>query len=374
MITEALVVSSPGAPFEYQKVELNDNLRPDEVAVRIKATGVCHTDLNFAKEKSMPELFPAILGHEGAGIVERVGSEVTKVAPGDHVIICYSSCGECEYCLRKETSYCDLWFKYNFGIGRLDGSKTFSSTADGKRITSHFFGQSSFARNILVSENGLVKVDKHIPFEKLAPLGCGVMTGAGAMLNVINPTSEMTVVVVGVGTVGLAAIMALKLLERPPKKVIAVDIVGSRLEMARAYGATHGVNSKIRPDLMKVLMDITNGHGVDGAIDTTGRPAVLKELIHSAARKGKVVSVGVGDLSAEVSHNIFEMVNSGCSYHGCCEGDCYPQEFLPELLTAHQLDKFPYDQMIKTYPARDIAQAADDIHSGKTVKAVLLWD
>ncbi len=107
----------------------------------------------------------------------------------------------------------------------------------------------------------------------------------------------MTVVVVGVGTVGLAAIMALKLLERPPKKVIAVDIVGSRLEMARAYGATHGVNSKIRPDLMKVLMDITNGHGVDGSIDTTGRPAVLKELIHSAARKGKVVSVGVGDVS-----------------------------------------------------------------------------
>ena len=117
------------------------------------------------------------------------------------------------------------------------------------------------------------------------------------MLNVINPTSEMTVVVVGVGTVGLAAIMALKLLERPPKKVIAVDIVGSRLEMARAYGATHGVNSKIRPDLMKVLMDTTNGHGVDGSIDTTGRPAVLKELIHSAARKGKVVSVGVGDVS-----------------------------------------------------------------------------
>ena len=179
MITEALVVSSPGAPFKYQKVELNDDLRPDEVAVRIKATGVCHTDLNFSKEKTMLELFPAVLGHEGAGIVERVGSEVTKVAPGDHVIVCYTSCGKCQYCQRKETSYCDLWFQYNFGIGRLDGSKTFSSTADGKRITSHFFGQSSFAKNILVSENGLVKVDKHIPFEKLAPLGCGVMTGAG---------------------------------------------------------------------------------------------------------------------------------------------------------------------------------------------------
>ena len=179
MITDALVVANPGAPFKYQQVELHETLRPDEVAVRIKATGVCHTDLNFAKEKSMPELFPAVLGHEGAGIVERIGSNVTKVARGDHVIVCYSCCGECKYCLRKQSSYCDLWFQYNFGVGRLDGSKTYSSTTDGKRIASHFFGQSSFARDILVSENGLVKVEKDIPFEKLAPLGCGVMTGAG---------------------------------------------------------------------------------------------------------------------------------------------------------------------------------------------------
>lgn len=179
MITEALVVSKPGAPFQYQQVQLHDSLRADEVAVRIKATGVCHTDLNFAKEKSMPDLFPAVLGHEGAGIVERIGSDVTQVSRGDHVIVCYACCGECKYCLRKESSYCDLWFQYNFGIGRLDGSKTFASTTDGRRITSHFFGQSSFAKNIVVSENGLVKVDKHIPFEKLAPLGCGVMTGAG---------------------------------------------------------------------------------------------------------------------------------------------------------------------------------------------------
>src|SRR5262249_25410576 len=127
MITEALVVSKPGAPFEYQQVELNDTLRPDEVAVRIKATGVCHTDLNFAREKSMPELFPAVLGHEGAGIVERIGSSVSKVAPGDRVIVCFTCCGECKYCLRKQSSYCDLWFQYNFGVGRLDGSKTFSS-------------------------------------------------------------------------------------------------------------------------------------------------------------------------------------------------------------------------------------------------------
>ncbi len=181
MITEAIVVSTPGAPFQYQQVELNDSLRPDEVLVRIKATGVCHTDLNFSKEASMPDLFPCVLGHEGAGIVERVGSGVSKVSEGDHVIVVFSCCGECKYCDRKQSCYCDLWFQYNFGIGRLDGSKVFSK--DGKRITSHFFGQSSFAKHILVAQNGLVKVDKDIPFDKLAPLGCGVMTGAGGESN-----------------------------------------------------------------------------------------------------------------------------------------------------------------------------------------------
>ncbi|KAJ9609712.1 hypothetical protein H2200_006040 [Cladophialophora chaetospira] len=374
MITDAIVVSSPGAAFQYQQVELNDNLRPDETLVRIKATGVCHTDLNFSKEASMPDLFPGVLGHEGAGIVERVGSGVTKVAEGDHVIVVFSCCGECKYCERKQSSYCDVWFQYNFGIGRLDGSKTFSNPDNGKRITSHFFGQSSFAKHILVSQNGLVKVDKEIPFERLAPLGCGVMTGAGAMLNVLSPASDEAVVVVGAGAVGLSAIMALKTLEKPPRKIIAVDIVAERLELARSFGATHGVNSKHRPELMKVLMDITDGRGVNGAIDTTGRPAIVKELIHSAARKGKVVTVGVGDLSAEASANIFELVNAGVSYVGCNQGDCYPQEFLPKLLTANQQGKFPYDQLIKTYSAKKIEEAAHDIHSGKTVKAVLVWD
>jgi aryl-alcohol dehydrogenase len=182
MITEALVVDKPGSPFKYQQVDFDDNPRENEVLVRIKATGVCHTDLNFSKEASMPELFPCVLGHEGAGIVERVGSQVTRVQRGDHVIVCYTCCGDCKYCHEKQSSYCDLWFQYNFGIGRLDGSKTYSYRNSGTRITSHFFGQSSFAKHILVSEWGLVKVeDQSIPFERLAPLGCGFMTGSGGM-------------------------------------------------------------------------------------------------------------------------------------------------------------------------------------------------
>ena len=374
MITEALVTHTCGGPFTYQKVQLDDTLRAHECLVRIKATGVCHTDINFAAEKTMPEMFPGVFGHEGAGIVERVGSAVTSVEKGDHVIVCFSCCGDCKYCERKQTPYCDEWFNYNFGVGRLDGSKVFSDVGSGKRITGHFFGQSSFAKHIVVSQTGLVKVDKGVPFEKIAPLGCGVMTGAGAMLNVVQPTSEMSVVVTGVGAVGMSAIMALKMLDSPPKRIIAVDIVPARLEMARKHGATHGVNSKVRPELMKVLMDITHGQGVDGAIDTTGRPDVVEELIHGAARKGKIVAVGVGGLDKKVPIGTFEAVQSGLQYYGCNQGDSYPQEFLPKLLKANEEGRFAYTEMIKTYAAKEMGQAADEMMKGKTMKPVLIWD
>ena len=323
----------------------------------------------------MPDMFPGVMGHEGAGIVQAVGSDVTSVKPDDHVIVVFSCCGECDYCERKQTGYCDVWFQYNFGVGRLDGSKAFTLPKSGRRVCSHFFGQSSFARDIYVKDTGLVKIeDKSIPFEKLAPLACGIMTGAGGMLNVIQPTSNMAVAVVGTGSVGLAAIMALKLLPKPPRKIIAVDIVNSRLELARSFGATHGVNGKIRTNLMEVLLEITDGHGIDASIDTTGRGDVIQNLVHSTARKGKVVTIGTGGTQSEVTLNLFEMVQGGCSYVGCQQGDAYPQEFLPYLYEAHLEGKFPYDKLIKTYPAKDVARAIHDMEKGETIKPVLLWD
>ena len=208
----------------------------------------------------------------------------------------------------------------------------------------------------------------------LAPLACGLMTGAGGMLNVIQPTHDMTVAVVGTGSVGLAAIMALKMLPRPPRRVIAVDIVASRLELARSCGATHGVNSKVQKDLMKVLLEITDGRGIDGSIDTTGRSDIIQNLVHSTARKGKVVTIGTGGAKAEVSLSLFEMVQGGVTYVGCQQGDAYPQEFLPQLLEAHEQGKFPYDRLVKTYPAKDVARAVHDMEQGATIKPVLLWD
>jgi len=375
MLTQAIVVDSPGAPFRYQNVELDDQMRDDEVHVQVKATGICHTDVKFSREDKIADMFPGVMGHEGAGIVKSVGPKVTSVQPGDHVIIVFSCCGECSYCERKMTGYCDVWFQYNFGAGRVDGSKAFRYPNGGRRVCSHFFGQSSFARDVYVKQTGLVKIeDKSIPFDKLAPLACGLMTGAGGMLNVIQPTHEMSVVVVGTGSVGLAAIMALKLLSKPPRRIIAVDIVPSRLELARSFGATHGVNSKVRPNLMEVLLDITDGKGVDGSIDATGRADVIQNLVHSTARKGKVVTIGTGGSQSEVTLNLFEMVQGGVNYVGCQQGDAYPQEFLPRLMDAHKEGKFPYDQIVKTYAVKDVAKAIHDMESGETIKPVLLWD
>jgi aryl-alcohol dehydrogenase len=194
------------------------------------------------------------------------------------------------------------------------------------------------------------------------------------MLNVVRPVSEDTVLVVGAGAVGLAALMALKLLPSPPRMVIAVDVVPERLELAKKYGATHVINSKETPDLKAALKSVTNGKGVDGAIDTTGRPEVLRTLLESAAKKGVVVSVGVGKLSAEISTVIFDTVNTGRSYVGCCMGNCYPQEFIPMLVDAWREGKFPFTDLIKQYPARDMNVAAEDVVKGNVVKAVLVWE
>ena len=223
-------------------------------------------------------------------------------------------------------------------------------------------------------ESCCVKIDKDNFADILAPLGCGIMTGAGAMLNVVKPAEDSTVLVVGAGAVGLAALMALKLLPSPPRTVIAVDVVAERLELAMKYGATHVVNSKSTPDLRSRLGEITDGQGIDGAIDTTGRPEILRILLDSSAKKGVVVSVGVGKLTAEVSTVIFDTVNSGRMYVGCCMGNCYPQEFIPKLVAAWREGNFPFTDLIKTYPARDVNNAARDVLKGDVVKAVLLWE
>ncbi|KAH7141794.1 aryl-alcohol dehydrogenase [Dactylonectria macrodidyma] len=372
MLTNALVVDAPGSPFVHRQVTVEDEPRDDEVMVEMRATGLCHTDLNFSKESSIPNLFPAVLGHEGAGIVLKAGAKVTKTVPGDHVVLTYSSCGDCKYCCKKESSYCYDFEKANFGPGRMDGTKSYSLPSG--PVTSHFFGQSSFARHAIVAESGLIRVDKALPLEKLAPLGCGIMTGAGAVLNVMQPKSDWIVCVAGAGAVGLAAIMALKLLPSPPSLVIAIDVVSRRLELAKQYGVTKTIDSSEAVDLKKALLDATEGKGVDGSIDTTGRPEVVKALLQASAPRGTVIQVGVGSLTAEVSTGLFETVNSGRVYRGCAMGSCYPQEFIPQLIRAWESGRFPFTDITTHYPAQNIETAIQNVRSGNIIKAVLMWE
>ncbi|OBT60395.1 hypothetical protein VE03_10074 [Pseudogymnoascus sp. 23342-1-I1] len=373
MLTDALVVSKPGAPFKFQKIEVNNNLHDNEVLIRMKATGVCHTDLNFSNETSIPGLFPAVFGHEGAGTVVSIGSSVTTLSPGDNVLTSYTSCGNCSNCDSGHTSFCRDWEHDNFGVGRSDGSKAYASTS-GEAVTSHFFGQSSFARHAVVMKRSVIKVPADAPLQLLAPLGCGIMTGAGAMLNVVKPTSTSIVAVVGAGAVGLAAIMALKLNKEQPKMVIAVDLIEARLDMAKKYGATHVINSAEVKDLKAALLELTDGEGVNGSIDCTGRADVVNALMEATAKRGTVVSVGVGKLDATISANIFNTVNSGRIYTGCCMGSCYPQEFIPMIVEAWKRGDFPFTELIKIYPAHEMDKAVKAVLDGSVVKAVLTWE
>ncbi|TGO26772.1 hypothetical protein BPAE_0053g00250 [Botrytis paeoniae] len=380
MRTKALVVNSPGGEFLYRDVEVNDDIRDTEVLIQIVATGVCHTDINFGQH-DIDGMFPAILGHEGAGIISKVGLKVTNVEVGDYVILSYTSCGECKYCMRKQTSFCGDWELDNFGIGRgEDGSKAYEIPSEekggGSEITSHFFGQSSFSNFAVANARCCIRVGgpgSDLDLSSLAPLGCGIMAGAGAMLNVLKPSSEDIVCVVGAGAVGLAAIMALNLLERKPRQIIAVDMLDERLELAKKYGATHIIKPTKEKGLQSALKRITNFEGIDASMDATGRPEVVAELLEATAKLGTVCSLGVGKLDAVVSINMFNAVNTGRKFVGCCMGNSYPPEFLPKLIQGWKDGKFPFTDLITRYDAEDMEKAKADVLSGRAVKAVLVW-
>ncbi|MGW0763318.1 alcohol dehydrogenase catalytic domain-containing protein, partial [Streptomyces sp. NPDC002814] len=236
--TRAAVVESGGAPFTLSDVVL-DEPGPHEALVRMVATGLCHTDLGVASG-GLPFPLPGVLGHEGAGVVEAVGAAVTGVAPGDHVLLSFTSCGGCRNCRGGHPAYCATWLPLNLiGGRRADGSSTVSR--GGEPLGGHFFGQSSFAERALADERSLVKVDADVPLDSIAPLGCGVQTGVGAVWNVLKPVTGSTVVVLGAGAVGLSAVMAAAL--TPATTIIAVDKVGERLSLAKELGATHTVDA-----------------------------------------------------------------------------------------------------------------------------------
>jgi aryl-alcohol dehydrogenase len=363
MEIQAAVTEAKGAPFEIQSIELGD-IRPDELVVKVAAAGVCHTDL-IVRDQWYPVPLPAVLGHEGAGVVERVGPNVTKVAPGDHVAMTFNSCGHCPTCVTGRPSYCHAFFEHNFGAERLDGSTALSR--DGAPIHAHYFGQSSFATHAVASERNVVKLDDDVPLEVAAPFGCGIQTGAGGVLNALRCEAGSGIAVFGAGTVGLAAVMAARV--AGCTTIAAVDIKPQRLELALELGATHVIDGRER-DAEEAIKELT-GAGIDYSLETTAVPAVFRKAVDCTAPTGVCGLIGAPAFGTEVSLDMNNILVFGRTIRGIVEGDSVPDVFLPRLVELWRQGRFPVDRLMTYYDFDQLDAAAHDAEEGRVVKAVV---
>ena len=364
MKIQAALSASAEAPFEIAEVEL-DEPRPDEVLVRLNAVGVCHSDLTM-KAVWPQAISPIVLGHEGAGVVTAVGSEVTRVRPGEHVVLSYRSCGACTECAGGHPPYCRDFRTLN-GIGsRPDGSPTMRR--NGSPVYGSYFGQSSFASHALAYESNVVAVGEEIDLGVAAPLGCGVQTGAGTVLNVLAPPQEASLVVFGAGAVGLSALMAAS--ASGVGTLIAVDPVASRRQLAAELGASATIDPG-SGDVVAGIRRLT-GAGATHAIDTTAKGAVINQAIDALAPLGTLALVGirVPDFAMDVQG----IMSGGKTIRGVIEGDAAPQEFIPRLVELHRSGRLPLEKLIRRYEFEDIDAAFADAASGRTVKPVLELD
>jgi aryl-alcohol dehydrogenase len=339
----AAVVHAKGQPFLLEPVEI-DEPRHDQVIVRMVASGICHTDMAF--RDMFPWDGPMVLGHEGAGIVERVGSHITHLVPGDHVVLTFDSCGRCLRCTRGKPAYCEEFHPRNFGA--------------------RFFGQSSFASYALATGRNAIKVGAGLPLEQLGPLGCGIPTGAGAVLNSLRVPARASVAVFGTGAVGISAVMAARI--AGATTVIAVDVKRSRLDLAIELGATHAVNAA-ETDPAERIRQLTGG-GADFTIETTGVQDVLQQAVVSLVPLGVCVMMAGAEVPAVLP---WREVLYGRTLRGIIQGDSIPTEFIPKLIEFHRQGRFPFDRLIRTYRFSLINEAAADSLSGETVKPVLTF-
>ena len=359
----AAVIRKKGGPFQLETLTL-EAPRPDEVLIRIVATGMCHTDM-VARDQLYTVPMPVVLGHEGAGIVEQVGSGVKKLKQGDHVVLTYIWCGHCKPCLNGDLTYCANFYPLNFGGAREDGS---TATHDKQgAVHDHFFGQSSFGTYALAHERNVVKVPADAPLELLGPLGCGIQTGAGAVINGLKVRPGSSFAAFGGGAVGLSAVMAARV--AGATTIIAADVVPSRLALAEELGATHTVNSK-ETDPVEAVRKITGG-GADFSLESSGRPAVLRQAIDALAIKGVCGIVGAPALGTEASFDVNGVMTTGKRIIGIIEGDSVPDLFIPSLVELYQQGRFPFDRLVKFYSPDQINQAAEDSEKGITIKPIV---
>jgi aryl-alcohol dehydrogenase len=362
MKIKAAVVREKGGPFLLEEIEL-DEPRDDEILVRIVSSGLCHTDL-VARMQYLPIPLPGVFGHEGAGIVEKVGAQVTKVKPGDHVATSYMSCGVCPACTMARPGWCTEFRRLNFGGRRRDG--TAPMTKGGETVYGSFFGQSTFATHALVTERNTVKVRPDVPLEILSPMGCGIQTGAGGVFNSLKPEPGSNIVVFGIGPVGLSAIMAAVI--SGCTSIIAVDIQEGRLQLAKEFGATDVINSS-QADAVEEIRKLTGG-GAQYTLECTGIPAVFRQSVDCLRMGGVCGLIGVAPVGVEAKLEM-QTILDGRTIKGVVEGDSVSDLFIPQLIEFYRLGRFPFDRLLTFYPFDKINEAVEDAEKGKVMKAVL---
>jgi aryl-alcohol dehydrogenase len=361
-ITAALVPER-GAPFRLEWLELAEPAA-DELVVRVAASGLCQTDLH-ARDDYFGIPFPCVFGHEGAGVVERVGAAVRKVAPGDRVVMVSPACGACVACARGLPGYCSSARRIKFS-GRLRDGRTplaLGSTA----VHGAFFQQSSFATHALATESNVVKVPPDVPLELASAFACGVNTGAGAVLNVLRPQSGGAFAVFGAGAVGLAGLMAARI--AGCTTLIAVDLHAHRLALARELGATHTVDARTE-DPVAAIRRATGGAGCQCSLEAAGDPRALRQAIDALEPLGVCCLAGSARSGVEAALEM-AVVQQGRTLRGCIQGDAPPELFLPVLFEHWRSGRMPLERLITFYGLPELNRAAEDASSGKTVKPVL---
>ncbi|MFH8378836.1 NAD(P)-dependent alcohol dehydrogenase [Streptomyces cyaneofuscatus] len=357
----AAVMRSYEEPFALEEVILSSGPAEGEILVRIAGCGMCRTDLAVRRSAGRSPL-PAVLGHEGSGVVVETGGPDTGLAVGDHVVLSFDSCGHCRSCLGAAPAYCDRFAPLNLFGGRPENAARFTDAAGGA-LAPRWFGQSSFAAYAVVPARNAVRVDPSLPIALLGPLGCGFLTGAGAVLNSFGAGPGDTVAVFGAGAVGLAAVMAAT---AAGAVAVAVDRHSERLALAEKLDAVP-VHSD-SADLPGRIRRLTDG-GARYALDTTGSARLINDALRALRPRGHLglvarlhtalpLEVGTLDQGRRISH--------------ICEGDAVPGLLIPRLTGLWQAGRFPFDQLIRTYPLADINEAERDCEAGLVVKPVLI--
>ena len=366
VVATAAVLEEVGAPLVLREVEVSTP-QENEILVRIVGVGICHTDVS-AVDGVFPLPLPAVLGHEGSGVVEAVGPSVTTLEVGDHVAISYGHCRECEPCTDGHPAYCDMFAPLNYFGERIDGTVTLH--AGEEEVHGNWFNQSSFATYAIADVHNAVKVPKDLPLELLGPLGCGFQTGAGSVYNVLEAKAGRGIIVFGLGAVGLGAIMAAKAIGCEP--IIGVDVNASRLATAVELGATDTINPTETDDLLWRVQELA-APGVHYAFDAVGHAGVIRQALESLRTAGHCVTVGFQGLEHEIVIDQGHLL-LGRRLSGVIEGDSDPQTFVPKLIELYRNGQFPFDSLIKTFPFSEINEAIAAATSGEVIKPVLVFD